>query len=431
LKLFHYELKIAKHNPKPALEMPYSSVQTTAHTLFYFIGLTGFILTLPLLEAPKTLCLLLFFAASAYGLWRHNQSTLWRGDDLLLLLWMLSGFVVAFFAGLHNKEWGGANGPLLFGLLLLFLKHSHFNSKQIDWLFYAILLSTLIANSYGLWQLLVSGQKKALELKSVGHVNHSAIYLCLNFAAALAMTLTLKRHSAACKVFILACVLLTAVSVVLSNSRATIATMGLIALSFGMVWIKRSKWPLVLLLLSVAAAAGSLYFNHARVVQKHQIHTMHSFLGERQSIWNSAVLIWRHNPLFGIGIKNYGEASPQIQEQWLAQEGQHYDGKQYLAYAHAHSFYLTNLAEQGLFGLGTTLAVLLRIAWLLYRRRPRAADGDDYWMVWLAAFGTLQVVLLNGIFNTTLHHEHGLLSVLLLGLWWSQAEQSPTVKAKT
>jgi hypothetical protein len=71
------------------------------------------------------------------------------------------------------------------------------------------------------------------------------------------------------------------------------------------------------------------------------------------------------------------------------------------------------------------LAVLLRVAWLLYRRCPRAADSDDYWVVWLAAFGALQVVLINGIFNTTLHHEHGLLSVLLLGLWWSQTRQPP------
>lgn len=407
--------------------MPNLTADTIKHYSIYLFSLFGFILTLPLTEAPKTVFLLLFFTASTYNLWKKRHVILWESDDFLLLLWILSGFVVAFFAGLHYKEWGGANGPLILGLLLLFLKHSNFDDRLIRWLLYAILLSTLVANGYGLWQLFISGQKNALELKSVGHVNHSAIYLCLNFAVALAMTLTLKKSTATgAKIFILVCLLLTTASIVLSNSRTTIVVMGLIALSFGFVWIKRSKWPLVLLLLSIVLAAGSLYFSHARVIQKHQIHTSQSFLGERKPIWNSALLIWRHNPLFGIGIKNYGQAGPEIQEQWLAQEGQHYDGEHYLAYAHAHSFYLTNLAEQGLFGLGVTLAVLLRIAWLLYRHQPHAMDDDNYWLVWLIAIGALQVVLLNGIFNTTLHHEHGLLSVLLLGLWWSQADKAQT-----
>lgn len=407
--------------------MPNLTANTLKHYSAFLFSLFGFILTLPLFETPKTFFLLLFFAVSAYNLCKKRQDILWNRDDFLLLLWMLSGFVVAFFAGLHYKEWGGANGPLMFGLLLLFLKHCNFNGRHIRWLLYAILLSTLVANGYGLWQLFIGGQKKALELKSVGHVNHSAIYLCLNFAVALAMTLAMKKSTAiTAKIFIFLCLLLTAASVVLSNSRTTIAVTGLITLSFGSVWIKRSKWPLVLLLLSIVLAVGSLYFSHARVIQKHQIHTSHSFLGEREPIWNSALLIWRHNPWFGIGIKNYGQAKPEIQEQWLAQEGQHYDGEHYLAYAHAHSFYLTNLAEQGLFGLGVTLAVLLRIAWLLYRHQPQATDNDDYWIVWLSAFGALQVVLLNGIFNTTLHHEHGLLAVLLLGLWWSQAGKTLT-----
>lgn len=408
--------------------MPNLTADTLKHYSVYLFGLFGFILTLPLFETPKTVFLLLFFTASAYSLWKKRQDVSWKSDDFLLLLWMLSGFAVAYFAGLHYKEWGGANGPLMLGLLLLFLKHGNFSGRQVQWLFYAILLSALVADSYGLWQLLVSKQKTALELKSVGHVNHSAIYLCLNFAAALAMALNLRRSTpAAAKIFILICLALTAISIVLSNSRTTIAVMGLIALSFGFVWIKRSKWPLVLLLSSMVLTAGSLYFSQARVIQKHQIHTSHSFLGEREPIWNSALLIWRHNPLFGIGIKNYGQATPEIQEQWLAQEGQHYDGEHYLAYSHAHSFYLTNLVEQGLFGLGVTLAVLLRIAWLLYRRQPQTTDDDDYWIVWLAAFGTLQVVLLNGVFNTTLHHEHGLLSVLLLGLWWSRADKPQTL----
>jgi O-antigen ligase len=386
----------------------------------YILSLFAAILALPLFEAPKTVFLLLFFVFAAFNVWKNRSAVNWGGDDLLLCCWMISGYVVAFFAGIHYKEWGGAHGPLLLALLLFFLKRVELNKTVTRRLLIAILLSTLIANIEGFWQFF-TGQHTALELKSVGHVNHSAIYLCLNFGLALAMTLTIKRSDPlSVKLFIACCLLLTAASIIISNSRATIVTMGIIALISGLLWMKRSRLPLLFLLLGLAVTAGGLYFGNARVVQKHQQQTSHGpFLGERAPIWNSALLAWRHNPVFGLGIKNYGQADAVLQEQWLAQEGRHYDGKEFLAYAHAHSFYLTTLAEQGLFGLAITLSVLLRVAWLLYRRRPQASDSGDYWVVWLAAIGALQVVLVNGMFNTTLHHEHGLLSMLLIGLWWA------------
>lgn len=396
------------------------SADTARYYPAYLIYLFGFILVLPLFEAPKTVFLLLFFIMCAFELWKKRGSMCLDRDDVLLLCWMGSGYIVALFAGIHYKEWGGANGPLMLGLLLFFLKRSELNHTATRHLLLAVLFSTLFANSEGLWQLAMA-QRQSLELQSVGHVNHSAIYLCLNFGLALAMSLTLKRRDPLLvKCFILGCLSLTAASIVISNSRSSIMTMGIMALITGLLWLKRSKLPLLLLVLGMTVAAGSLYFGNGRVVQKHLAQTSHgSFLGERAPIWNSALLAWRHHPLFGLGIKNYGQATTKRQEQWLVEEGKHYIPTQYLAYAHAHSFYLTTLAEQGLFGFSIILLVLLRISLLLFRYRPQISDHDGYWIVWLAALGALQVVLINGLFNTTLHHEHGLLSMLLIGLWWS------------
>ena len=387
--------------------------------------LLAFILVLPTLEAPKTIFLCLFYALGLFSIWKTSKPYRWQNDDVMIVFWMLSGFVVAVFAGIHYKEWDGATGVLKLALFLLILKNISFSEKLRRIIAMVILVSTLIATGEGLWQLFVTKQQLALELHSVGHVNHSSIYLGLNFALALAMTLVLKKsNSMAVRVFVVFCLLLSAVCVVLSNSRATILTIAVIAMSFGFVWLRRSKLPLVILTISIVIAAAGLYLENAQVVQKHVDQTAQGpYLGERQAIWNSSLLAWRHSPWFGLGIKNFSQATTQLQTEWLAEEGKVFNIGEYLAYAHAHNFYLSTLAEQGLFGFTITMLVFARLGFLLYKNRPRHADSDSYWCSWLAAFGAIQVVLVNGLLNTTLHSEHGLLTVLLIGLWWGELDQ--------
>ena len=62
------------------------------------------------------------------------------------------------------------------------------------------------------------------------------------------------------------------------------------------------------------------------------------------------------------------------------------------------------------------------LAWLvgLLRSRPRAQDDDLEWILWGAAAGAWLVTVVAGTVNTTLHDEHGILSMLLLGLWLSR-----------
>ena len=388
-------------------------------------SLLTFILFLPLFEMPKTVFLCAFYVFGAYAIWKNSDRLRWRIDDSLLVFWMLSGFVVALFAGLQYKEWDGAVGILKLALFLLVLKNIPLSDRLRNVVFMIILVSTLVATGEGLWQLFVTQHRSALELNSVGHVNHSSIYLGLNFALALAMVLVMsKRRAAITHFFWLACFLITAACVVLSNSRATILTIAVIAISFGMVWWQRSKWPLLVLVVGVALTACGLIFENAPVVQKHVSQTSQGpYLGERQAIWNSSLLAWRHFPVFGLGIKNFGQANKELQSAWLAEEGKVFVDSEYLPYAHAHNFYLSLLAEQGLFGFSVTLLVLGRIGFLLYKHRPRLEDSDDYWCAWLGAFGAMQIVLINGMLNTTLHTEHGLLTLLLIGLWWSSLEQ--------
>ena len=156
------------------------------------LSLLAFIMVLPIFETPKTIFLWLFIVFSGISIWRHKDKFRWHADDSLLVVWMFSGFAVALFAGIHHKEWGGATGVLTLAFFFLVLKNIEL-SERLRWVIaLVVLVSTLLATGEGLWQTFVIKQHKALELNSVGHVNHSAIYLVLNFALALAMTMTLK-----------------------------------------------------------------------------------------------------------------------------------------------------------------------------------------------------------------------------------------------
>ena len=387
--------------------------------------LLAFIMALPSFEMPKMLFLWLFIGFASVAIWKNRDQYRWQVDDTLLVIWMLSGGVVALFAGIHSNEWLGAKGNAILILFLLVLKQVSLSEKLRKTIGLTVLCSTLFAAGEGLWQLYVSKQQAQLELHSVGHVNHSAIYLGLSFALALAMTLTLSEFdSLKTKCFVVFCLLFSAACVILSNSRATILTMAVIAVSYGLMWLKRRKWPLFILTFSILIASAGLYFEKAQVVQKHIQQTSQGpFLGERQAIWNTSLLAWRQFPLFGVGIRNFGQISEDLQSKWREKDGNVMMEDQFVRTSHPHNFYLLLMAEQGLFGLLITLSVLARIGFLLYKNRPVATDSDGYWWGWLAAFGAIQVILINGLLNTTLHHEHGLLALLLIGLWWANLAQ--------
>jgi O-antigen ligase len=281
-----------------------------------------------------------------------------------------------------------------------------------------------LASAEGLWQL-YSHQKNSLELNSVGHVNHSAIYLCITYAIALSFTLTqsTSKHWSI-RFLLIILVIIFGSLVIISDSRGSALAMGIITLSYGLIWTKKSKKPLLMVLLAALFVTGGLYLTNASIIKKTLIQTTSqrslNSLSGRVPIWDSASLAWRHNPVFGLGIKNFNQATRERHEIWLTEENKIYSDKIYHPYAHGHSLYFNTLAEQGIVGFCVVFLNLLYICYLLYLNTPKSEAARNYWLLWLSATGAMQVVLINGIFNTTLHHEHGLLSALIIGLWWSR-----------
>ena len=377
---------------------------------------------LPLYEAPKTIAWAVFVVAWLVNHARaRNFGGRWDAWDWLIGAWIGSGFIVASCAGLHESEWRGAVDLVRNGALLLLLRRSDYSSGDQRRILYALFAGVFAALALGAWRVWHGAHE--LELNSVGHVNHSAIYVAILLGAAAAWLFSGGGAVAG------AALLLLLVSLMASASRAAIGVGLVMLLVLAAAWWPRTRRPLAAASLLVAVTLATAWFGGAQFIQK-QVQNVQSqnVLAFREGIWRAALVTWQRYPVCGIGIDNYHLVNPERLKAWSAEAGKDfvpdYAPELYTKFPHAHSVYLNTLAERGVIGALALAAVLT--AWLVWLVRYRPGGGasreasDDDWMWWGAAAAAWILTTGVGLVNTTLHHEHGMLAAMLLGIWLSR-----------
>jgi len=358
-------------------------------------------IALPLYEAPKSIAWLAYVLV-----WLANRVRArdfggrWDTWDTLIVAWMVSGFVIAPFAALHGGEWRAPLDVVRNGAVLWMVKRSRLSEREGRAVLGALVASVVIGIVMGLAQLW-SGTSGRLELNSVGHVNHTVVYLAIMLGVCAAW-LFLGRQRAiagAISFFVLVAVFVAASR---SGVVAALAVLGALAVA----WWPRSRIPAVIAAAVIIASAALAAVGGAEVFEKQaeSVQAGH-LLNFREEAWKLAVSTWQAHPWFGIGMENFGQASRGLATEQLRN-----------LMPHAHNLYLNTLAERGLIGALPVFAMLAVWGWRLVARRPRRGDADHEWLLWAAASAWIVTVAV-GMVNTTFHHEHGLLAVLLLGLW--------------
>jgi O-antigen ligase len=384
---------------------------------------------LPLLEAPKNILIALYLIVWVLNrVHARNFGGRWDTWDALIAVWIASGYVVALFAGIDGAQWRGASDLLRYGVVLWLVKRSRFTLKEIHFLLGALIASTLIGLfvGYATWRDVF----ERLKLHSVGHVNHTAIYLAIMLGVCASYVFTYwsqwstyrRLISAAIALFVLASIVVAA-----SRSALLVSAVMLMAVSAGL----KIRWPSVAIVtlvatLSIATVSG------AWVVEKHMARMEEkNLLAGRDGIWRAALLAWERYPIFGVGMRNYNRLSPDQLRDMSVQLNKPYDASRYETFTHGHSLYFNTLAERGIVGFVALGAVL--VAWIvtLLRRRPSENAPKEHSLLWGCALGAWIVSVGVGFFNTTLHHEHAILAVLLLGLWLSECLPSAQKKVST
>ena len=389
-----------------------------------FALLLALILFIPLFEVPKNILLGLYAIVWVKNRYlsgaRADHGGRWDGWDWLFAAWIASAYIVAAFSGLQKNEWQAVWDIWKYVCLAWMLKRSGYGENEWRMIYAAAATSTLIATAWALAALFVPHNYEGIELHSVGHVNHSAAYIAISIGATLAAVvsfwpqLPLRLRAAG-----LIALIVFGIGILQAGSRAaTVVSLSIVVL-IGALWSRRSLSVVLAMAITLLVCVASIQTFDKDMHRKNELAkaSPHSMLNERYPLWHQAVTAWRANPWFGVGMDNFEQIDQPTVRGWVEQRGDVYEAAVYSNSSHAHSLFLTILAERGVVGLSVVLAALAAWTVTLLRNLPRTTDLPLRWMLWGGAASALVTTVAIGLVNTTLHHEHGLLAMLFLGCW--------------
>lgn len=402
--------------------MPVAAILQRAEFGF-LLGLAAF---LPAVEAPKNICLGLFLIC-----WLANRIRTgdwggpWSRWDSLIVALIASGYLAAAFGGIPGKSLSPGNDILSYGLAFMAVRRTRFEGRQLWWLLGTLAAATILTLGYGYWGLLVTQQRQTLGLHSVGHVNHSAIYMgiafCVAFTAACAV-----RAALGVRVALWAAAGLLFLSLLVTAARGAVIPTVL----FIVVWVfhlqagrGRSPWKPLLAIVAVAVLG---VIARPGIIEKTLEHVAKGHAGSyRPAMAKTAVLAAREFPLFGVGATQFGKIDLEMTREWQARKGRWFADEDLFFASHAHGLFSNTLGERGLVGLAALLAVLGAWGVMLKRSAPRGGGDALPQVLWGSALGAWIITVVGGLFNTTLHHEHAMITSLLIALWMSRLNPRP------
>ncbi len=386
------------------------------------------IVSLPSLEAPKNIFLVGYLVTRSLIEVKQFKEGLrqWNLWDSIFILIVLTAFLSTVFAGFSGlEEWKGYKVLLTAVLTSWFLSRTQYTKKQYQFLFKLIILSTIPPLLWGLYEFLITHSRLTLEIHSVGHVNHSAIYLVMIFGASLAWALsefnTLKEkiqwHRRTLFLSLLSSLFF--ISLIIGQSRGAFGIAIILSIIL-LFFIAKSKSIKIWGVISVLSIVLFTIFTRAPIVEKQLTNQEnHNVLSFRDRVWNVSLEAARFYPLLGIGMSNWHFINLDQLKTSVEKRGEVFDSEKYYFPGHSHNLYLTALVERGIVGLIVTL--LFMFAWIRqliksYHWTIQSKESTYLWggslSAWVATFGI-------GFVNTTFHHEHAILACLLLGIYLS------------
>ena len=412
--------------------VPFPQLNSARLAQLEALVICAFAFVLPQFEAPKNLLWIAYIVLWIVNRWKARDfGGPWASWDSLIAAWIASGYVSALFAGLHRSEWISAFDVVRYGSVLWMMRRSGYGETTLRYLLAFLIFGTLAALLRGYYEILfvprADGQRRYLGLNSVGHVNHSAIYVAIAFGAALAWVRGAWRTDrpshraiglALCAAFVL--------SIFVMESRATVGVSLVVGFVLLGTYASRSGKRPWKVLVGIAIVIAALAIVRPEVVEKNSLRMKENNLfAFRDNIWRAGLMAWRQYPAFGVGMGNYGVIDYLKLEQWSIANGKPIDRTRLLVPPHAHSLYVNTLVERGAVGLLVLLTALAAWGWSLGKSIPAVNDSPIRWAYWGGALAAWLVAMLVGLVNTTLHHEHALISMLLLGGWLSLSRSAP------
>jgi len=333
-----------------------------------------------------------------------------------------------------------ARGWLIIGATAIVAGRLSYTDQQFQYILAAVIIGGIVGVAEGLW-IWTNNHNEYPELRSVGHVNQSALYLLNVIAVGLAALISDSRWLKLLGVFgivaaflflipsrslvsvAVACVLMSiGTSILIStylNRKAILVSTAVVILGF-------------LMLLTTPYADGFRHELLART-QAGSFGQEDSVFSGRDRIFLTAIEVYDRNPIFGSGIRTFNLAtSPEVVRAELTEEGRDFDAEasRFVFYPyHGHNLWTTTLIERGLVGVAAVTAYLIIILKLFIRPALSGSSLPKNQRV-PAVLGFLIVsyFTLAGLGQTTTYVEHGQAGMMLLSIAWTAYRSAATSK---
>ena len=406
-----------------------------------FLLLACLLISLPALEALKNIFALSFVLSWLYIAKKNNDwGGKWRVIDSILLIWVLATIFVSINAVItHQLSGAGFRDITRFILIGWVVSRIRFSRQKLTQLALLCLVGTVLTLIFSYY----SGQGNLVELYSVGHINHTAIYLVISYSISLSLLLFNFKHLDRYQkplVFLITIVLfLTTLD---AGSRAASGLL-IIVTTFNFIYflIKVKKLSLTLgiflVIFSTILLSGQNKVQGLKIPpQILQLQSLGSILNdkERENIYRFSYHVFKTNPYLGVGFGNFGQIQIEDIMESIIKERKTFNGGFYVGSAHTHNVYFNYLVSGGILIFSIFVWFWLYISWIIVKHLVlnnikiyKVKFPENEWIL-ISSIGVLMVNILIGVVNTTLHHEHAILSMFVLGLLIGQHRITESVE---
>jgi len=408
--------------------------------LFFLIY--SLIIVLPNLEAPKNIIILLFVILWSYLFFKGSEPIFihgkWNLVDSIFLTVLLTVILISFNSYyIHEQPVNGSSDLVRFSLFGWLISRTKINIEQAKRI---VVISAISVTPVFFVYFFNSSEESHIswyiQLHSIGHVNHTAIYLLAVFSITLSFFFfreNFNKITNFSKAILLLFLTFTGVVIFATNSRAAVITFIIILALFALYAIRfyNKLIKLIVFLIGLFFVIQFTYFT-PNVINK--IVTETSFNGDdgRQRLRNFSYELFKLDPVLGTGIGNFPNFSYEdIKEPVINEKGEAWWNENYkeyfYPYAHPHNTYYAFLT-----GGGVVLFLVFLWFWIfsIHKIFSNIFKKKSDWIE-IASLNIVIVNLLIGLVNTTFENELAILSMLILGMLFSKLrllESSTTIK---
>ena len=388
------------------VEKYFTRVLSSSVSLVFTIELASlnlFLFFLPLLEAPKNIFAFLYILSATINLvckkrWTESERLLIFFTAIIILTTLLAGSasdILPLEQRLRNSLYW-LTMPILCSLFIV-RGYSYTEKKQLLSVF-CISMVVLILEAF---------YQNTNSLRSVGHPNQSALFATTAYV--ILVWLVANQRSIMIRLMAVVAIFLTIIFIIRTSSLLSVGLVIIVSLSWMLsgVRFKRSRWLHYIMIFIVASISLVALFGknleiHDKMKSRLESSSMTS---HRIELLNSYRLFFDDHFLLGWGVGSFKQVVTEERvkaklniatgDQW------HPISRRFHFSQHAHNFYGQILIERGLIGLIVIVAYVATIMRALPSKR-------DFSLI----TPLLIIFFCGGLFQTTLHAEHG-----ILGLW--------------